>query len=521
MWPEACLAQDASSPFPMRTALLLAVAIATTAAHAQSTFRLVDPVLTVDNRRVGTLGAPTGGPGVLQIAVPGWGTYRVSDQPFGLARRAGAFAGTGLAFAADGKSVRLTSREPILDGGASAPAYVQFDPSPTARETGLARLSLAGGSPYGARPAAPRGPQAGLSPRSTGDAGRLQAEIDRLTAERARLLAERAAWLRAAPPGLQATAERDALLAERDRLLSERAMLTSERARAVAERAELAERLVDARRQLDAARSAGEQRRALGDADAVRAQIVDRDRALAVLRAERDDRSARLAAAEAELVATRQRLTDALAERDVLLVERDRLARERDIAFRERDALLAEREARFRSEGGWQAPSRSGLPRDMAAEAERDALRAERDAMRLQLEALQAERDRLRGGRSAQRPLPVPAEPALGEPMRDGSFVYLPGFDFGRLQNPDVIRRRLAESEYPGWAAAGRLEGEVLVLFQTDPSGRVIRTAVPMPLGGGLDALAEGIVREMRFVPPVVDGLPTGLRSQVTVRFER
>jgi TonB family protein len=62
--------------------------------------------------------------------------------------------------------------------------------------------------------------------------------------------------------------------------------------------------------------------------------------------------------------------------------------------------------------------------------------------------------------------------------------------------------------------------GDVLVLFQTDASGRVIRTAVPLPVGGGLDAVAEEIVREMRFVPPVVDGQPTGLRSQVVVRFE-
>ena len=104
-------------------------------------------------------------------------------------------------------------------------------------------------------------------------------------------------------------------------------------------------------------------------------------------------------------------------------------------------------------------------------------------------------------------------------PPQDGAVVTLPDFDFGRLQNPDVVQRRLSEAEYPHWATVGRVEGDVLVLFQADATGRVTRTAVPSPLGGGLDALAEDLVREMRFVPPVVNGQPAGLRSQVLVRF--
>ena len=62
-------------------------------------------------------------------------------------------------------------------------------------------------------------------------------------------------------------------------------------------------------------------------------------------------------------------------------------------------------------------------------------------------------------------------------------------------------------------------DSDVLVLFQTDDTGRVIRTAVPRALGGGLDALAERIVRGMTFEPARVDGIATGLRSQVMVRF--
>ena len=61
----------------------------------------------------------------------------------------------------------------------------------------------------------------------------------------------------------------------------------------------------------------------------------------------------------------------------------------------------------------------------------------------------------------------------------------------------------------------------MLVLFETDTTGRVVRSAVPAPLGGGLDALAEDLVRSMRFEPPRVDGEPAPLRSQVLVRFER
>ena len=66
-----------------------------------------------------------------------------------------------------------------------------------------------------------------------------------------------------------------------------------------------------------------------------------------------------------------------------------------------------------------------------------------------------------------------------------------------------------------------RAQGDVLVLFVTDTDGRVAEATVAEPLGSGLDALAERIVRTMRFVPPTVNGVPTVFRSQVTVSFRR
>lgn len=176
------------------------------------------------------------------------------------------------------------------------------------------------------------------------------------------------------------------------------------------------------------------------------------------------------------------------------------------------------------------APSASddalrGEVRQLRADVER--LLQERQRLAAELEAALAERDALRLERTAVRaardPMATDA-PTSQDASRDaqptGARAWLPGFDFARLQNPDTVRRRLDEAEYPRWATSGRIQGDVLVLFQTDRAGRVIRTAVASPLGGGLDGAAEAVVRDMRFVPPVVDGQATGLRSQVVVRFE-
>ncbi|MGB3542248.1 TonB family protein, partial [Rubrivirga sp.] len=205
--------------------------------------------------------------------------------------------------------------------------------------------------------------------------------------------------------------------------------------------------------------------------------------------------------------------------------ERVALDRDRRLLEADRAALAAERaalEASVREssvDAGLLANRQDLLAELSAAQADREALIAERAA-------LVAERDRLAtalAGRPEGMAPGVPTPPGgttIREAGPEGSMAFLPGFDFARLENPDVIRRRLDEAQYPRWATVGRIEGDVLVLFQADRNGRVVRTAVPTPLGGGLDALAEEIVREMRFDPPVVDGIPTGLRSQVVVRFE-
>lgn len=509
---------------PRRALVALTLALGLSSAAPAQTLRVVDPVLTVDGQRVGTHGR-IDEHGVLVLDVDGARSYRVSDRPFAGATRVGEFADRQLVFALHGVSVRLTSREPIRPGGGSAPAYAALTSTAT---------SLARGTAYVApdRPTAYRGPSAPPARPPSAEEARLREQMARLSADRSRLIAERDAYRAAAPPARdRASAEREAALAERDRLLAERDRLALERDRQLAARVEDARRLAALRRDLDAARG-GRLTGVEAEAEALRAQIASRDASLDVLRAESADRASRLAAVQADLDATRLALGQALAERD-------RLAAERDAAIRERDLALADLESRLRTgraDTGWQASGRGSDPLRQLT-AERDALRAERDALALQLDALRAERDRLAGARTSVAPaprfdappvapsgrMPEVEAPPVAEPLpaRDGSLVYLPGFDFGRLRNADAIRRRLDTVAYPGWAAAGRLEGDVLVLFQTDATGRVIRTAVPTPLGGGLDALAEDLVREMRFVPPVVQGMPTGLRSQVVVRFER
>ena len=141
------------------------------------------------------------------------------------------------------------------------------------------------------------------------------------------------------------------------------------------------------------------------------------------------------------------------------------------------------------------------------AQAERDRLAVERDRLAREVDRLRA----LQGTPPADAPEP----PATSQTPRGERPVSLPGFDWTRLDNPDAVRERLAE------APAGAAGGDVVVLFQADASGRVVRTAVPSPRGDGLDAWAEQVVGAMRFRPPVVDGQPTGLRSQVVVRFGR
>ena len=600
----------------MRFLFTLAAFGALSAASAQTSFRLVDPVLSVDGSRLATAGTPLVQEpfGILTIGVPGDGTYTVSERPFAGARRAGQFDGDGLYFAANGRSVRLRSGEPILSLPSPASAYVRYEPARVRGSRGVARLTVADdvagrGRRSVAEPQAvpqlsgPRPTRSAPPPTASGtEVSRLRGELDRLVADRQRLAVERdrlraerdaAQRLTANQTGSWATrttadrrelaaaiAERDRLDAERQRLLTERAQLADALARVQSERDRLAADFGTLRQRAEDAEAratAGRTDRRVGDLQAelasARADLASRDRALDLLRAEQADRQGRLPSVEAALADARRQLAEAVAARDRALADRDAAYQQRDDATLARDAALAEadalrveRDALLAERGSSSSPAdlraeRVALARDRALlDADRAALAAERDAFeafrasrpgapdlgergalldrlaaaQAEREALVAERDRLaleldalRSDRESAPPSPTPTPPPAPQTVRtpveasDGAVAFLPGFDFDRLENPDVIRRRLGEAAYPRWATVGRIEGDVLVLFQTDPTGRVIRTAVPQPLGGGLDGLAEELVREMRFTPPVVQGQPTGLRSQVTVRFER
>lgn len=193
---------------------------------------------------------------------------------------------------------------------------------------------------------------------------------------------------------------------------------------------------------------------------------------------------------------------DLMRQLEALRVERDRLRDALAIAEQERDAArqrlaeLRDEVERLRQEMSGERPSETQL------RAERDALRDEVLRLRASLEALGS----------------PPARPNVDSPAGTAR-VSLPDFDLSRLANRSEVLARLSAAQYPEWAEASRLGGDVLVLFQTDASGHVVRTAVPRPVGGGLDALAEEIVRGMRFIPVRADGQTTGLRSQVVVRF--
>ena len=391
---------------------------------------------------------------------------------------------------------------------------------------------------------------------------RLAIERDQLTAANARGEAERQrlagefATLRQRAEDAQARADRarragadmtvvaqelDDLRVERDRLRGE----IQDRDRSIALlREEIADRqgrmpgvsseLVRVREQLAEAVAARD--RALAARDAAYAQRDNATLAQGAAESSADALRTERDALRVEIADLRDRPA-APATRSGLDAERAALRRDRALLDADRAALAAERDAFESMRTGEPADAQTLAERQTLldqiadAQAQREALAAERDALRAERDALASDRDRLTRqlgearARTAAAPTPAPTTEPAREPVtvrtqtadQDGAVAFLPGFDFERLQNPDIVRRRLDEAAYPRWATVGRIEGDVLVLFQTDRTGRVVRTAVPTPIGGGLDGLAEEIVREMRF-QPAAGG--EGLRSQVIVRFE-
>ena len=547
----------------MRTPLAAALfCLAPLAPEAQTPLALEAPVLVAAGERVPVDGAPLRAARfeTLTLALPGRGTYTVSDRPFAGARRAGQFSGEGLFFASGGVSVRLLSAVPIL-GGARRDAYVREEPARGARGD-RARVSIPAAS--GAPPArAARGPQAGASPERADPQAPMREEVRRLRAELARLQATRDADVtgarRAADARLaRVRAERDALRAERDAALAERRALAGEIGRV---RADL-ERAQQQGRRVAADTYAGDLRRLEREAES-------RDRAVAALTAERDERGAQIARLQAELAQAREATDAALAQRDAARAdaarlraapeasgaaaggneaarlrtvvdglqaelaearaERDRLAQSVAVQPRATTEAVLAREAEIDRLAAEVEAARAEIAGLRAALAEADAARArlssDRDALAADGDALRRERDALREQIAAMGSAPRPRASEAASPRASGAApagatasgvglpgVGLPGFDFARLANADDVRRALAAARAP-------TVGSVLVLFQTDADGRVIRTAVPRPLGSDADAVAEAVVRAMRFVPVRADGRPTGIRSQVLVRF--
>lgn len=544
-------------------AVALAVCLAAPRVDAQTAFVLDDPILVADGQRVAVEGAPLRQErfGTLVLAVPGLGTYTIADEPFEGARRAGEFDGSGLVFAAGGVSLRLRSRGPILSE-ARRPAFVRSEPGRL--QTGAAQVRLGGDR---SRPAPTEHIARGPAPRDRDAAAEpLRTEVQRLRAELARLAAEREQAAR------QRDGARRILRADLDRVTAERDALRAERDRAVRERAGLAEAMERARRDAETARDRSAARSAMSqrereealrlgrELDRLRREVIARDEAITVLTAERDDRAGQIARLSAEVQRLTSELADTRRQRDEAVRDRDealaraaapdeavtalraetaRLTAQLAEARAERDRLaqlttvqtpeLQSREAEMDRMSQQLAAARAQIAELTAAleesEAERlslqsaldtrrdtatdaDALRRERDRLRSEVDALAREVDRLRS------PAPTAAAPL---PPTSAARIELPGFDFGRLHNPDAVREAIDAAAIS--ASAADASGDVLVLFQTDDTGQVIRTAVPRPVGGGLDALAERIVRGMAFEPARVDGIATGLRSQVLVRF--
>lgn len=559
--------------FPAVLTAGLLACLAAPAASAQPSFALQDPVLVADGRTVPVEGAPLAQErfGALVLAVPGVATYTVSDRPFEGSRLAGQFENDGLYFAAEGVSVRLLSDVPIL-GPERRGAYVRT--SRAAGPGGSARVALAVPARSEARrtqttPQSARGRAPSADPERQTE---LRAEVARLRQQLSQLAAEREQAVREGDRDRQAlqtsldrvTAERDALRAERDRALAERSALGTEmeRVRRDAERATERGRAAEATRH----------RQAL---DRIRAEVVSRDETIALLTEERDERGTQVArlttelervhglltqtraerdAARADLATLRERAAPEAAESSRLRVEMDRLGEALAQTRAERDRLaeltsvqapeLASGEAEIDRLQTELATVRQRLSDSIARQSETEeamaslqaetaGLREERDALRASGEAdtsLEAERDRLvqriqaleaevtrlrREARAPEASAPVPPSPQLPPRPASGAVVSFPDFDTDRLTNLGEITDRIARLDMGSQAQAG----EVLVLFQTDTEGRVIRTAVARRIGNGLDEVAESLVQSMRFSPPTVDGQPTGLRSQVRVRF--
>ena len=301
------------------------------------------------------------------------------------------------------------------------------------------------------------------------------------------------------------TLETERLLAERNRLRTELAAQQEALARARAERAQA----LMAQQQPDDALAPLQT-----DADRLRSDIARLSSEVQVLRRERAQR-----AAERDSLSalpgpdTRDRRPRTFTADEPTPNASPRLQARLATAESERDAY-AVTIAAMRRENEETADQVRVLNAEIVrARQDYERLQADREQLARERDALHREAEQLRGALLNGAGAPAAA------PARGGGTIALPGFSYDRLQNAAEVRDLVERTPYPARAQSNRTGGDLLVLFVTDAQGRVVETAIDRTLGDGLDALAEQIVLAMRFIPPVVDGQPTALRSQVVVRF--
>jgi len=104
-------------------------------------------------------------------------------------------------------------------------------------------------------------------------------------------------------------------------------------------------------------------------------------------------------------------------------------------------------------------------------------------------------------------PEPVPPPPPPIEPVRPG----------GQIEMPERVI--YVAPVYPPVAQAARLEGLVIVEATIDPSGNVVDARVlrSAPL---LDEAALAAVRQWRYTPTLLNGVPVPVILTVTVQFK-
>ncbi len=110
------------------------------------------------------------------------------------------------------------------------------------------------------------------------------------------------------------------------------------------------------------------------------------------------------------------------------------------------------------------------------------------------------------GGLVTPAPPPPPPAPKPAEPVRVG----------GQITTPALVKR--VEPEYPAIAVAAKLAGTVILEVTVNEAGQV-RDVTVLRSMGLLDRAAIDAVKEWRYSPLVLNGIPTPFVVTVTLNF--